>query len=53
MRNMEMDVEKHSRKAKQLEAENASLSSQLEEKTAKFNAVKAELDQTLKDLEGL
>jgi hypothetical protein len=36
-----------------LEAEKAALEGQVEEKSAKYAAVKQELDQTLKDLEGL
>jgi tropomyosin len=46
-------AEQHERKAKQLESEKAELERLLEEKSAKYNQVKAELDQTLKDLEGL
>jgi tropomyosin len=50
---MELQAESHQRKAKSLEAENANLERQLEEKSAQYDAVKAELEQTLKDLEGL
>ncbi len=50
---MELVAEKHERKVKQLESEKLELERQVEEKTQKYNAVKQELDQTLKDLEGL
>lgn len=53
VRNLELVSEKHERKVKQLEAEKADLERQVDEKTQKYNAVKQELDQTLKDLEGL
>jgi hypothetical protein len=50
---LELVAEKHERKVKQLESEKLELERQVEEKTQKYNAVKQELDQTLKDLEGL
>lgn len=50
---MELLSETHERKAKQLDAEKTTLETQAQEKDAKYNAVKQELDQTLKDLEGL
>jgi cell shape-determining protein MreC len=46
-------LENSERKAKQLEAENKRLEKELDEKKMQYAAVKAELDQTLKDLEGL
>jgi tropomyosin, fungi type len=46
-------AETHERKVKQLEAEKADLESKFADMTVKYNKVKAELDQTLKDLEGL
>jgi tropomyosin len=48
-----MVAENHERKVKQLEAEKADLEGKFGEMTTKYNKVKAELDQTLKELEGL
>lgn len=53
VRNLELVTEKAERKVKQLEAEKAELERSVEEKDAKYAAVKKELDQTLKELEGL
>ncbi|KAJ3262017.1 hypothetical protein HK103_003860 [Boothiomyces macroporosus] len=52
-RELSIVAEKHERKAKQLEAEKSDLERQLADSAAKYATVKAELDQTLKDLEGL
>ncbi|KAJ3326256.1 hypothetical protein HDV06_000132 [Boothiomyces sp. JEL0866] len=51
-RELSIVAEKHERKAKQLEAEKGDLERQLAESAVKYATVKAELDQTLKDLEG-
>ncbi|KAJ3272981.1 hypothetical protein HDV01_004887 [Terramyces sp. JEL0728] len=51
-RELSIVAEKHERKAKQLEAEKSDLERQLADSAAKYATVKAELDQTLKDLEG-
>ncbi len=50
---MELISETHERKAKQLEAEKSELETKFDDMSAKYAKVKAELDQTLKDLEGL
>ena len=50
---MELVAEKHERRVKQLEAEKSELEKSIEEKDSKYAAIKSELDQTLKDLEGL
>lgn len=52
-RHFELEAEQQERRAKQSEAEKSDVERRLEEMTSKYNAVKAELDQTLKDLEGL
>ncbi|KAI8919521.1 tropomyosin [Entophlyctis helioformis] len=52
-RALELSAETHERKAKQLDAEKLDIEHRLEEMTKKYETVKAELDQTLKDLEGL
>lgn len=53
IRSLELDVEKQERHAKQLFAEKEDLELKLSDMTNKYNNVKHELDQTLKDLEGL
>ncbi|KAL2916428.1 tropomyosin-2 [Polyrhizophydium stewartii] len=52
-RSLELQAETFERKAKQLDAEKLDLERRLEEMTKKYEQVKGELDQTLKDLEGL
>eukprot|EP00842_Homolaphlyctis_polyrhiza_P003758 jgi/Hompol1/4383/HPOL_003611-RA len=52
-RALELEAEKFERKAKQLDAEKLDLENRLEEMSKKYAQVKSELDQTLKDLEGL
>jgi tropomyosin len=50
---LELEVEQHARKAKQLEDEKHVLEKKLDEMVAKYNVVKQELDSTLKGLEDL
>ena len=52
-RGLEMTAENFERKAKQTEGEKNALEKQLADMTEKYSKAKAELDQTLKDLEGL
>ncbi|KAI8803802.1 tropomyosin [Cladochytrium replicatum] len=52
-RQYEMSAEQFERKSKQLDGEKLDLEKKLEEMTAKYNVVKAELESTLKGLEDL
>ncbi|KAJ3245382.1 phosphatidyl inositol kinase [Chytriomyces hyalinus] len=52
-RSLEVHSEHHERKAKQIDTEKVDLEKKYEELTAKYNAVKAELEATLKSLEDL
>jgi tropomyosin len=53
LREHELKVEDLERKIKTLEKENESLENKLETMTEKFNAAKAELDETLKAMEDM
>jgi hypothetical protein len=48
-----MESEKNHRKAKQEESDKLDFEKRLEEMAQKYSTVKAELDATLKELEGL
>ncbi|KAJ1546530.1 hypothetical protein HK096_004966 [Nowakowskiella sp. JEL0078] len=52
-RNYELESEKFERKSKQLDSEKLGLEKNVEDLTAKYNVVKAELESTLKGLEDL
>ncbi|KAI9352916.1 tropomyosin like-domain-containing protein [Obelidium mucronatum] len=52
-RSLEVHSEHHERKAKQIDTEKVDLEKKYEDLTARYNAVKAELEATLKSLEDL
>jgi tropomyosin len=53
VRSLELEVEKNFRQVKQAEADRQAADKKFEEMLNKYNAIKAELDSTLKGLEDL